>query len=68
MSSRSNKSATCVMPEAAPTHITRLLSSGLPIQLNLLGSKRTLGRPMTAASVMLRDTIPITVPSFGATL
>ena len=44
------------------------MSSGLPIQLNLAGSNRTLGNFITAASVMLRDTMPIALPSRGARL
>ena len=54
--------------DAAPTAQTRLTVSGLPSQPNCRGSNLILGRLSTACDGRLREKLPKTVPSFGATV
>ena len=49
---------------------TQTLTSlfALPIQLNLVESKLAPGMPNSESNAIPRATVPMTVPSFGATL
>ncbi len=66
--SRSNRCSGAVTPLSVRTKQARCVISGLPIQLNLSGSKLAFGLFMKAKFGMLRLTEPSTVPSCAALL
>ena len=60
-------SAFCTGTPVSATHTERA-TSGLPSQLNFTGSNWTFAILVSATWGMLRLTMPMTVPSFGAIL
>jgi hypothetical protein len=61
-------SSSVARPAALHAMVTRLSTVGLPIQLNLAASKRMPGSCSAWSIAELCTSVPIAVPSFGATL